>query len=557
MPTDPPDSSAGAASRSDARSTSRAPEGGEQDARTASLGRRGLLGALALAFLLQIVITARSPMVDRDGVHFVRIAQRLSDDPITTMRESDQHPGYPALILVTKRLLDALGIGVPGAGAAGAFDETPPWLWQRAGRVPPATFGLLAVFLVFRLTRRVLDARAAVAAAIVMAILPAFRRGAANALSDPVQLALFLGAIVCAIRGLERRAVGWILATGLLSGLAYLVRPEGLEVAIVVGLVLGVAWIRGVPPGRSRTTVLLLALAAGAAVPAAPYALAIGSLTKKTDVTKLAEDGAGASRASAAEGRTPDTEGAATESESIVVRTAGWLALVAERVAHGLRYLFLVPLAAGLFLRGSARCDRRAARLLGLVVAFHLLLLLVLYLVKGYVSGRHVVPILALALPWIGRGVVCIADDVAFRLVPRWHASRPEAAWIATLAVLTAAFLPWATEPLHGNRASLLDAARYLHEVSSPHDGVLSNYSWFLFYADRPGCVIYEDGLPIREWCSREADTCTWLAVGGKPNDVDAILLDWGRGFREEARFRSSEGRSVFESVVGRREAPP
>src|SRR5256885_173662 len=70
----------------------------------------------------------------------------------------------------------------------------------------------------------------------------------ADGLSEPLFFLLTSSALVCAVRALRGSAWRWYAWTGLLSGLAYLTRPEGALTAGATALVLLAS--QGVPRWR-------------------------------------------------------------------------------------------------------------------------------------------------------------------------------------------------------------------------------------------------------------------------------------------------------------------
>ncbi|HEX5444424.1 MAG TPA: hypothetical protein VFW87_11365, partial [Pirellulales bacterium] len=52
----------------------------------------GLLAALVVTAAFEAAILARSPIIAKDGIGFIRIAHELADDPTATLRLEDQHP---------------------------------------------------------------------------------------------------------------------------------------------------------------------------------------------------------------------------------------------------------------------------------------------------------------------------------------------------------------------------------------------------------------------------------------------------------------------------------
>ena len=70
-----------------------------------------LIAALALAAAVEIALAARSPVIAKDGVTFIGIARQFGRSPIATICRADQHPGYPALIWATRRVIGLFGPG--------------------------------------------------------------------------------------------------------------------------------------------------------------------------------------------------------------------------------------------------------------------------------------------------------------------------------------------------------------------------------------------------------------------------------------------------------------
>src|SRR5487761_1342427 len=229
-----------------------------------------MLGAAAaLSALCQAYIVARSPIIAKDGIGFIRIAKELADDPAATLRTEDQHPGYPAPVL--------------------AFERCHQWLTGQdefqsfiAGtRLASGARGLLAMVFLWLFARRLYDERIANVSVLVAAVWPLFRLNACDSLSDTPHLMFYLAGAWLACEGLRSRRAGWFCAAGLASGLAFWVRPEGLVVAAATGLLLAVEFCRPKLLARSKTVVAAIGLVAATALVVAPYVLIAGKITSK------------------------------------------------------------------------------------------------------------------------------------------------------------------------------------------------------------------------------------------------------------------------------------
>ncbi len=237
------------------------------------------------------------PVIARDGVTFCWYARDLGTGGLAYLRSerTRQHPLYPAAILGTRGAARALG----------ARDA--PLTWQRSAQVVSWVAGLAVVALVGALTLRLVrrlglpldEHLAALVAMLWTALLDLHVWLSADAMSDEVHLAFYLGAVLCSVGPLwptvngddrststsptgGRRYIGpAALGCGVLSGLAFLTRPEG-AVAALGGLAVLLARARELGPCKLVRPAV--ALAGGFLVCAAPYWCVVGRLSAKKDL---------------------------------------------------------------------------------------------------------------------------------------------------------------------------------------------------------------------------------------------------------------------------------
>jgi 4-amino-4-deoxy-L-arabinose transferase-like glycosyltransferase len=236
---------------------------------------------IAVAILLaaagwRAAIAGVMPVISRDGVTFCLYARGLEEHGLQYLRtpEAIQHPLYPAMLLGLERA--ARWVGAPAG----------PMTWQRCGQLLSLLAGLAVVALAGALTadvaRRVrLHVRPDVAALLAMCLAAVLDLNvwlSADAMSDQLHLALYLAAVLLLTRLASWRAAA---ACGLLSGLAFLTRQEGLMPAVAGLVVLAVSWRRAPLPGLTGRAALLML---GFLVCAAPYWAAVGRFSTKKDV---------------------------------------------------------------------------------------------------------------------------------------------------------------------------------------------------------------------------------------------------------------------------------
>lgn len=461
----------------------------------------GWMAALLLAASLQAIVAWRSPLVARDGIDFIRYAQNLQRSGCSVFRVQDQHPGYPVMIL-------------GGAAVMRPWIPTDTLMWIAAARLPSMLAGLGCVIVVWLLTRRLFDAWAANLAALVFAALPLFRQNAADALSDSPHLFCYLTAAWLACEALSRSS--WLLwaATGAASGAAYWIRPEGLAPAVVAGGLLLALYVVRSERSLRRTAACAAALVAAALLVALPYPLISGKLTSKQNPYAqqdprapylINEAEAESLTAATAAGSAPatfagDTPSApATQdgrevgpriSAGFLLKTLGKaLYEFGHELVHGFRYYFLIFYLLGYFeLRKRAIDGRMLAYLYGLAT-LHFMLLMGVFFMSGYISHRHIMPLAALAMPWIGLGIVYAGDRLRNLCLPRFQA-RTVGAGVAVVAC--AIVLPRSTRELHRVFLPARDVATWVEEHTEPDDRLLTNSKYVSYFSCRPTIALID-----------------------------------------------------------------
>ncbi|HUY34850.1 MAG TPA: glycosyltransferase family 39 protein [Pirellulales bacterium] len=488
---------------------------------------------LALAF--QALIALRSPIIAKDGIAFIRAAKEVRTDFIAACRSEDQHPGYPALLLAGSRL----------ARLWPDLDEFDVWIV--GGRLAAGLCGVLAIVFLWLFARRLYDRQIADIAALLAAVWPLLRHNASDVLSDTPHLMFYLAAVWLSCEGLVRGRARWLAAAGVAGGLAFWVRPEGLLVPLVALVVMATARWRRQP---RATPAGMTALALATLVVALPYVLSAGKFSsKKSFFNRLTA----ATEASAA---IPTTDQPTSPTAPLVGTVAApspapamplwaWklpeagllaepgpgatlpdertrppstigvllfaLVELGQEMAQGFYYLLLIPLAVGRFAPGRRPWQAAPGRMATAVLCAHAALLLALYHVAGYISHRHVIPLVALLLPMTGVGLLWIAERLAaavtalrglesppgrwLRIAKRIAArapwlARPRMAMAAVALVVAAGLLPKTLKSPHKVYRPVVDAARWVRTHSQPGDSVLSTSGYVRFYAERFGVVL-------------------------------------------------------------------
>lgn len=402
-----------------------------------------LLAGLILVAALALRLTAGLRMVQlsRDGVTFCWLAMALEAEGPAALRDRDfnQHPLFPAAVLATHRLRLALGA------------SNSPLAWQLSGQLVAGACGLALVAaagaLAWRLAvvlqsssdrdapRRVRPEPAALCAMALTAVNPLLIWLSCDVMSETLHLLLYAGAIWMLMALATPLAAA---GCGLLSGLAFLTRPEG--VAPLCAAVVLLAWrtLCTAPCGRRRP-VALLAVAIGAfLVTAAPYWVMLGRITPKTDKPDV--------RTSLHETAAP--RWAALDRQVVSLWAAGPRAMV-ELTRSG--RVIVVALALGALLAMRRRWGEEPLLALLLCCGAQLAMMSLVVHRAGYLDPRHALPALLALTP--------IAGLAAARLV---GLSSRVGVQLAVAAALLAPLAAYALRVPNGTSRVLVQAADWL-----------------------------------------------------------------------------------------------
>jgi 4-amino-4-deoxy-L-arabinose transferase-like glycosyltransferase len=180
-------------------------------------GPIGLVVALAVG--LRAIVSISEEIIFGDGPEFVRIAEALARGDL---REALGHQFHPLTSAAMALVHVVAGVSLEGAG-----------------RIVSVLAGGAATAALYGLAHAGWGPKAALVAALLFAVHPRMIAVSSSVQSDGLHLALFLSAALATWGALSRQSARAALAAGLLCGLAYLTRPEGMAVCAVFGVGLG------------------------------------------------------------------------------------------------------------------------------------------------------------------------------------------------------------------------------------------------------------------------------------------------------------------------------
>ena len=466
------------------------------DARWLSdLWRIGFIAFMTLSTRAWCV--AHTEVLSRDGVVFVREALQL-EDPLPddehntiakVLRKSDHPPGYPLSILAVSTPVRAMMGTTPDSMALSA-------------QLASVLASLLLIVPMYFLGNMLFDRQTAFVGTLIFQMLPVCTQITSDSLSDSLFLFTAVSALWLSAIGFRRSSAIWFGAAGVVSGLAYLVRPEGFIIVAVTGLVMLWSKIRGEWAWRGfmkSSTMLVL----GALVFSVPYMVTIEGFSHKTTAEQLLQLLRGHKMKpdwiveSAAISEPAAQARAASGSQSVAFPLATWFpgvtsgkrpdaqwatkALGQELAKAGFYVLPLFSLIGFGLLWPRVRGDA-AMQLLVVLGTCQSALIWVVALGAGYVSERHTL-IIVLCSSYFAAASFPLIGEWLTRL-PRLRRIGSASMWASVMALLfVAASAPAGLKTLHANRGGHRDAGLWIAAHAQPNERVIDPFSWTEYYA--------------------------------------------------------------------------
>jgi len=494
-----------------------------------------LAAILLVAAAVRIYAWSRTAVMFNDGPVFLDMADAIGQGRFADVLAHPYHPLYPALIAV--------------AGL-------PPMSLETAAVSVSILGGLLSIAALFYFAREAFGRDVACLAAVTAAFHPWHVDFTSDVMSEGLYAGFFMLAFAALARLVVRATLVNALVCGGAIGLAYLVRPEGVGLALVAVIVLAMQAIAN-PDRRGRLLVLSGALALMASLLILPFVFSVGeqtgewALTKKKSVTAMI----GVEKARVGQRSPVFTGDASLRLPELAIRADGQGARLPERNLGGVlesvvrvatTSLSAVRIELFPFLLWGAWVFRRRAdsAWLGWTIALPIVLyggvLVLLVWSEGYVSRRHALwpwlPVFALAaIGW---------REFVLRCAPeRWRGARVVALALGLLLVLG-----WGPRDLRArrlDRAPVRAAAEWLGVQHASSGAVAAqklrtaHYAGAAFVPLMPGL----DGNLEHYLRGREA---RWVIIDADKlqdhHGLEAGIGDW----LEPVHSVSAQGRRVL-----------
>ncbi|WP_435005417.1 ArnT family glycosyltransferase [Tundrisphaera lichenicola] len=439
--------------------------------------RRWLIVVAILSAALHVVGMARTPLPAQDGLKFLRVARSFQTGSwVDAVRGSDQHPLYPALVALVEPVLAwPMGHG--------------PDAWRIAAQLISALAAVALLWPLHELARRMFDDRTADLTVFLYAMLPFPAAIGHDTLADSLALSFTIGALCLGERTIRTRSWASAIGCGALAGLGFWTRPEVALVPPVV--VMAAMW--GWRPWRDEFALFARLLAMSAAILGfvGTYGLVKGQLSEKLSLrwsTSVGIDAMASKKAAPTLPRgldnprfdfSPKEESDHASLRGLPLAATGRLA---REWAEGISFL-LVPVVVWGVIRGRSRPGTVEGRRLVLVYLAVFSAIAIRHAsTLGYLSGRHALSLIAVAVPWASAGIWAWVEGFpARRGISIERGRRLGYAGLTALAVVG---ITAQAKAGHPSRWGYHAAGIWLADRAKPGEAVLDTRGWASFVSE-------------------------------------------------------------------------
>jgi 4-amino-4-deoxy-L-arabinose transferase-like glycosyltransferase len=357
--------------------------------------------------------------------------------------------------------------------------------FEVAGKWVSSLFGILMIFPIYFLGKRIFDQKIAFLSTLALIIHPYIRRFSADVLKESTYLFFLATAFWFTWKTLNREKAYPFLFIPLFSALAYLVRPDGIEI-LLVAFFYTLFIKKFIAPGKKGVAILLIILSS--VILFLPYLLHLKGVTGGWALSKAKSIGGILGI------------GVMNEEVSLIHKILFSFKKLNFEIFAIFHPLYIFLLIVGLCKNGFSQFKRGEGFLLSFcILQYIILFLMVLNLTNWSVdeakqifmfSGRHVLPLLLISIYWVGEGFLAVYQWIYKRVESHWllirlGSERKSKIVLVTLWILIlATVLPKTLKPQRYERLPEKWAGIWIKNQSGQRTTIFTGLPRVAFYAD-------------------------------------------------------------------------
>ncbi len=168
---------------------------------------------LCISLIMRIYMSCFTYVIQNDSVFFIQNAYYFANGDFASGLRHAYHPLYSIIM-------------------AGVYKIVPDM--ELSGTIVSVFFGTLTIIVFYLIGKSVFEHRISFVSAIILAFHPYAVRYSADIISESTYFFFFVSALGLGFFSIKKKKVSFFALTGICSALAYLTRPEGIGIIIIV-----------------------------------------------------------------------------------------------------------------------------------------------------------------------------------------------------------------------------------------------------------------------------------------------------------------------------------
>ncbi len=244
----------------------------DSDRKTSFFNDRYIWILLIISISVRIYLGFFTYVIKNDSVAFIQNAKYFADGDFLSGLRHDYHPLYSFLVAVMYKVIPDMEI---------------------SGTIVSISFGTLTVIVFYLIGKSVFGRKVSFVSSVVLALHPYAVRFSVDIISESTYFFFFISALGLGFFAIVKRKYYLFALTGISSAFAYLVRPEGIGIILIVAVWCILKDLTKFKIVWKEKLVSILILATSFLVFSMPYLVYIQketghwSLTKKKDLSKV------------------------------------------------------------------------------------------------------------------------------------------------------------------------------------------------------------------------------------------------------------------------------
>lgn len=438
---------------------------------------------LSISLGIGVYLIATTVLISQDGTLHIEFAQILSSGQVDTIKGLPL--GYSFLVCVAHRFFAFFGNSCSVYG------------WIYSAQTVTLLCRLLTLIPLYFIGKLLLGRKESFWAILILIMLPYPARFGSDVLKDwPHLLFLSIGFLFLLL-GTKRRKLYAFGVAGAAAGLGHMIRAECTQIIIygVLWLTANFFWKRRII-SRPQIVAALALLLIGFTVPSIPY-WRTGGAALPPQIKELFNS----------------SDNAYPNEEQFLSVPSGWsdkqmaaisigdvakgFAMLGKKVSENLSVFFMPALFLGMYHHLRRQVRYREDFLILAFTLFNITILVLLYCIRGYISKRHCMPLVALTIFYVPSGLYIIGNWLAdrfSRVKSEDNGSLEKQRLFFLVLVVTGLCIcvPKLLRPMRMEKQGYRDAAKWLKDNTAQGDIIAVPDKRISFYAERNG-LEYED----------------------------------------------------------------